>query len=269
MRPTPFFLPFFILLFYAGISSEAAAQSNSERADKDGKSLLWKVEREDREAPIYLFGTMHMIPKSDFKIGEGLRSAILNSDVLVMELSLEEANMLAALGKMLLEEGKTLEDLMSPQQFDSLSSFLLDTLHLPEMQYQMVLRMKPFLASQFFYKDMMGADPASFELTFKALADSAGLQIMGLESIEEQIAVIDSIPLDEQIRILMQGLRSSGTMEGELDEMISIYLSQDLDSLYNYMNRSSEDLMEFDDLLLERRNENWIKKIEKLEKAGY
>ena len=259
-------LPAFFLLFAATKGVVNAQDSPTNEYNPARKSLLWKAEPANGGKAIYIYGTMHLMPKEDFYLGPGLRKTFLGSDVLIMELELNEESMIRAMGKMWLPEGKTLEELMNKEAFDSLKSYLLDTLRMQEMQYKMVIRMKPFLATQLFYSDMMGESPASFEMVFKSMADSAGLQIAGLETIEEQIAVIDSIPLDEQIEMLMQGVRGENEFGDDFSTMISIYKSQDIDSLYRYMMSDAADLMEYEDVLLRTRNRNWAEKITELDK---
>ncbi len=259
-------LPALFILFSAteGVVHAQGSQTNEKYRAR--KSLLWKAEPANGGKAIYIYGTMHLMPREDFYLGSGLRKTLLGADVLVMELELNEESMIRAMGNMWLPDGKTLEELMDKEAFDSLKSYLIDTLRMQEMQYKMVIRMKPFLATQLFYSDMMGESPASFELVFKSMADSAGMEITGLETIEEQIAVIDSIPLDEQIEMLMQGVRGENEFGDDFSTMISIYKSQDLDSLYRYMMSEGTDLMEYEDVLLRTRNKNWAEKITELDK---
>lgn len=248
------------LFFFFAPAGVLQAQPGKTPAPEQ-KSLLWKAVPAEGDKEVYIFGTMHLMPKEDFHLGAGLRKAFFASDVLVMELELNEESMMRAMGKMWLPGGQTLEDLMNREAFDSLKSYLLDTLQMQDLQYKMAIRMKPFLATQLFYGDRMGDAPASFELVFKSMADSAGMDITGLETIEEQIAVIDSIPLDEQIEMLMEGVRGESEFGDDFGTMISIYKSQDLDSLYRYMMTESSGMMDYEELLLRKRNENWAEKI--------
>ena len=248
-----------LILFLTFAGTIQAQESNAPAEER--KSLLWKAVPDTGEMTIYIYGTMHLIPKDDFHLGAGLKKAFFASDVLVMELELNEESMMRAMGKMWLPGGQTLEDIMQMEAFDSLKSYLLDTLQMEDLQYKMAIRMKPFLATQLFYGDMMGDSPASFELTFKSMADSAGMDITGLETIEEQIAVIDSIPLDEQIDMLMQGVRGENEFGDEFETMIAIYKSQNLDSLYGFMMKDSSGMMDYENVLLRKRNENWVERI--------
>ncbi len=248
-------------LFFFFILEGALHAQPGKMPAHEQKSLLWKAVSAAGDKEIFIFGTMHLMPKEDFHLGAGLRKAFFASDVLVMELELNEESMMRAMGKMWLPGGQTLEDLMNREAFDSLKSYLLDTLQMEDLQYKMAIRMKPFLATQLFYGDRLGDAPASFELVFKSMADSAGMDITGLETIEEQIAVIDSIPLDEQIEMLMEGVRAESEFGDDFGTMISIYKSQDLDSLYRYMMTEGSGMMGYEELLLRKRNENWAERI--------
>jgi uncharacterized protein YbaP (TraB family) len=68
---------------------------------------------------------------------------------------------------------------------------------------------------------------------FQKIAKQKGMEVIGLETIKEQMDVFEKIPLKTQATMLYKEL-SSEKVEGEnqLDDMIELYARQELDSLY-------------------------------------
>lgn len=254
----------FMVAFLLLPSCSEAQNDQTNEAAGAASSLLWKIDDKTMEQPSYLYGTIHIIPKSDFEMGEALSKALRTSDVLVMELDLDMMGMMGAMQKMMLPGNATLEQYLTDSQYDSLQAFLKDTLEIPAMQLALVQKMKPFFVAQTFYTNMLGEEPMSFEITFKSIADSQNMEVIGLETIDEQVAMLDSIPIEDQVEMLMEGVRSYDEMKSEFREMVRIYRTQNLDSLYHYMNESSEELMEFESLLLANRNIKWAEKLDSL-----
>lgn len=236
------------------LPSYSIAQNNS--------SLLWKIEGNGMEKPSYLYGTIHIIPKADFHMSPALRKAITTSDVLVMELNLDMGSMMSAMKGMMIPEGKSLQDYLTESQYDSVETFLKDTLGASGLQLNMTKRMKPIFMVQTFYKDLLGEEPMSFELRFKKMADSLNMETLGLEKMEEQMAMLDSIPMETQVVMLMDGVRNYGKMKDEYHKMVEIYKSENLNRLQYFMQESGGDYMEFESLLLNNRNEKWVSKLD-------
>ena len=55
-------------------------------------SLLYKVEGDNIKTS-YVFGTMHMMPKKDFLLEEKVKNAFTTSDLVVMELDMDDPGM--------------------------------------------------------------------------------------------------------------------------------------------------------------------------------
>ena len=62
----------------------------SQGADVLPDALLWKIEHKDLPEPSYLFGTIHMIPKEDFFLPNGLEEAFEKSKRVVFEIDLDD-----------------------------------------------------------------------------------------------------------------------------------------------------------------------------------
>ena len=136
----------------------------------------------------------------------------------------------------------------------------------------MVERIKPMFLSALAAGDM--SNPAaqqevvSYEMELMKMAEEQDKEIMGLETAEYQMSMFDSIPYTAQAQMLLesiQGDSSEGT--DQLNQMIELYINQDIEGMQVMMNEDN-DIMEYQDLLLIARNKNWIPIMEKRMKTS-
>jgi uncharacterized protein YbaP (TraB family) len=99
-------------------------------------------------------------------------------------------------------------------------------------------------------------------LMSKAGADQK--EILGLESIGEQLGFLDRMSLDAQRLLLMQTLAESADIENIMDELVAAWRHGDIDYLEKSMLADMQEFSELYDALVVNRNQNWTQKIEAL-----
>ena len=229
------------------------------------KSLLWKIEGKDLKAPSYLFGTIHLIPRSKFLFNNSMNQALSNSENVVFEIDMNVMNdftqMFGILSKIRMPDGVTIKDLLSPEDY----KLFTDKFAEQGLPTAFLEGIKPMFLSAMGGDAGMGGDGdmVSYEVELSEKAKEQGKKIGGLETIDEQLAVIDSISLKDQAAMLVESLKSTDASSG-YDEMVKRYLEQDVEGLNTYINDSPEakdkDMM---NSLLSTRNKKWIPAMEK------
>jgi len=91
-----------------------------------------------------------------------------------------------------------------------------------------------------------------------------------LESMEEQLNFIHSIPYKEQAKMVLDYIEEGENMEAEFDELTKTYLSEDIDALHRLIEKQAKEY-DFMADLVDNRNKNWIPQIKKLatEKSSF
>lgn len=251
-----------LLLSLIADSCQTEKQNMPNKEAADGQSMLWRIDRADLKTPSWLFGSMHLMPKSKFVFNEQLRQLVLSVDSVVFEINLNDkkANFNAITGT-ILPNGQLLSDLYSPEQFDSLETFMLDTLGKSSVEWAYYQNLQPVFVSQTFYEVSFGDSTASYELTFQQLANEHNIPVAGLETADYQVSLLDSIPIEIQANMLLNEMRHYHRDLENLDHLVDLYVTQQIDSMDEDL-ESDDEWSEYTDMLLNQRNQNWIKPIE-------
>ena len=99
-----------------------------------------------------------------------------------------------------------------------------------------------------------------------AIAQKSNKEILGLEEAKEQLAVLETIPVDSVIKEVMEVIDRKPTADTEYDAMIAAYEQQDIPKLYKMITTSKE-LGDGMEAFLDTRNKKWIPRMtEKMNK---
>ena len=236
------------------------------KKQEDGNTLLWQVSGNGLKKPSYLFGTFHLLCKDDIHFSQQLQNSVKESDEIYMELDLDDpSTMLSGLLYMNMKDGKKLKDLYSPSDYKKVESYFNDTLHSPLMLLE---RMKPYFLVALLYPKMMNCKTSSgVEEELVKLAKEDKKEIQGLETMEFQASVFDSIPYDWQAKELLKNIDSFSEYKKEFDTMIIQYKNQELNAMEKALSKSEFGSdSKYEDLLLTNRNKNWVKQLKDIMK---
>ena len=283
----------FILLFallqlsiYAQV--EAPVLSKKERQNLknnlDTKALLWKIEGKKIKKPSYVYGTIHMIPKEDFFWPNNTQQCINECERLTLEIDMAglENDMSAQMSMMMnifMKDGVTLPKLLTAEEYKMVQDhFANGSLPLPQM---MLDKIKPMFLSMMVSEDfdlmgggLLGAGEtdeeakdsmggiSSYEVELMDIAKKNEMETSGLETVEYQMSVFDSIPYQAQANMLIEAIAaekdSTSNIESQMADMIQLYKDQDLHALQQLLKTESSGMEQFEEILLNQRNRNWI-----------
>lgn len=229
-------------------------------------SLLWEISGKNVKTPSYVFGTMHLIPKEKFLYPESLQEKVKSSDVLVMEIGGLSEKM-KAMKYMMLDSG-SVYDYFTPEQQDSLFKYTEEELGYDKEKMMKFNGMKPIVLIQLLTKEQFGEDPQSYEMSFEKIAKSNEIEVIGLETIEKQMSYLDKLKPKDQVNMVMETIRNGGGDKSQTDELVATYLSQDIEKLHNFIVNSDMNSSEFEEVMLNNRNTQWISPIKKIIKKN-
>ncbi|MEO6154026.1 MAG: TraB/GumN family protein [Croceibacterium sp.] len=217
---------------------------------------LWKVS--DADTTIYLFGTVHALPKDKPWFDNRIATAFRSADELVTEIDVSNvaATAQALAGQGALPKGQVLRTLMTPdnrQQYEAALVSLglpVETLDPYEPWFAaMTLSLLPLLKSG--YDAQSGVEVA--------LASEKGpSKHSGLETIDQQIALFDTMPQDQQLSFLDQTVEAIPKAGVSLDAMVAEWIKGDAGKLAELLNAELTDAA-LRERLLTQRNANWAR----------
>ena len=247
-----------IVLFFTTIISYA--QEDSE------KSVLWEVSGKNLKEKSYIFGTIHMIPKDDYFFLDIWTDKFETCEVLALEakmdLGLSEQIQLAMKAK--LPEGTTLKDYMTKEDYAKYRANLIDTLGVKEKKLNTYDQLKPFYIYSMVLMEVIDDKIIMYEKELTKKAKKNKMEIVGLETVEFQMSLVDSIPIEKQVEMFLMD-DEGGNIKDEYYKSVNLYKQQDIKALHELTNANqSEEFVELMDNFLFKRNDNWIPKIIKL-----
>ena len=220
-------------------------------------SLCWKISGNDLKKTSYLYGTFHTQDERVFEFKKGVKKAFNKADIYAMELNMDSIDRGAMMQAMLMDSNKTLKTLLPKDDYQLVNQFFIDSIGMSLFMFD---KMQPFMATQMVAtKDLNKDRESALDMYWFKEAKKKGKELVGLETMTEQINVFKSIPVEEQAEELVQAVKEYGKEETlNINDMVEVYQSGDLDKLMEVMDEYSEDSpvgsAEFNERFLYSRN---------------
>lgn len=237
----------------------------STRAQPPPRSaLLYKITGKSLKKPSYLFGTMHIVCDKDLAFAQKLTNYLVQTEQMMLEMDLDDPDAIkkvtdAAMPK----DGKSLKDQLTQEDYKKL-----DDLYKSHLGFSVELldKLSPTMVSTFLFtspKIIGCAKPARLDRDLAEVAKLRNNEVIGLESVDEQLALINSTPIADQIKALKQLTAEPDKFIQDFQNMYKVYLSQNSDSLYEIISKEMSAQSTSKDAFLDQRNQNWVPLIER------
>ena len=225
-------------------------------------SLLWEISGNGLKESSYLFGTIHMIGKNDFFVRDEVDSVFSKCNQVAFEIDLDDVAQLNSMQAWLnLPEDLTMDAIIPPDQYNKIKIFFADSMGLDIKDFN---TQKPFALYQQFLYGLEKSEQESYEIYFLMKCISSQKTVVGLEPISDEFRVMDNISYEEQIRWVIEGIDSINAYRSDFKELIHAYQEEDLYKLKLILQEDPVVMGEFEDALLDQRNQKWIAEILKL-----
>ncbi|MDA5192974.1 TraB/GumN family protein [Govanella unica] len=251
-----FFCAFVVL---AGIAPAAARQSSPTPA-------MWVIE--GGPGTVEILGSVHLLKPGTKWYDGAVKSALERSDDLVLETVLDAAaykkiqEITVARG--LYPEGQSLKANVPPAVYQH----TVEAAQKMGIQEPVIQRFRPWYASVVLASgavQSMGFDSKSgVEQTLTEEAKLRGLKVSGLETAEEQIMVLAGTDPSVQLSMLEDTMRQNDDVKQTLDKLTGAWTHGDLKTLERLLVDEVKTNQALYDLVIVKRNDNWVPKIRAL-----
>lgn len=209
-----------------GLTGPLCGPAHGEASAEFSRGLLWRIERSDG-VPSHVFGTIHFPDPRVTRVPEVVRDTLERSRSFTMEISLDDTARRVFADAMFLEGGRRLDALLEPAAFKQAVGRMNAAGISPEVTSQL----KPWaVLINLVVPEQRGGIILDNELLHQAMLQRK--PVYQLESVEEQVAVFDDIPMETQVALLQDTLRRFDLMAGLIGKTIEAYLAADLGAIW-------------------------------------
>ena len=219
----------FLLVAASGFAAAGDAPA------KFSKGLLWKIEKANTQ-PSYVFGTIHLDDARVTDLPAPVKETFARSKSFTMEMIIDEASTQNFVTSMLLDDGSDLKVLLGEPLYSKTS----EAMHEHGMSSEITARFKPWALMLTLILPKERQDVIMDEVLYQQ-ALQQHKSVHQLESIEEQIAVFDGLPMEAQVGLLKQTVDHRDLIPGLVEKSIQAYLKRDIGAMWEINNSMMED----------------------------
>ncbi len=191
--------------------------------------LLWRVERNGTPDSC-VFGTIHAADSRVAQPSAKVLAALARARTFIMEVAVDAMVDPGVFDQEQLADDQRLEFLIGPDAYAQTRLILVKR----GMSERVIARMKPWAAMLAVASSGPRDASLALDMSLLAAARRARLRIQALESVEEQIAAFDTVPLVSQIALLKHALAHRAALDAENETMTQAWLAGDLAKLVHF-----------------------------------
>jgi len=222
-------------------------------------SVFWEITGNDLSKPSYLFGTIHFLEKKDLKLSKQMKDKLKSCELFSTETLFNHHTRHELHKGSHLPNHKTLEDYMTPADYQKLEDLFLKRLNVKHLKFNLTYRhLKPVILSITMTRLGLDQDVAYFETELIDIAKDNDMHLLGLETIEREIEAMDTYPLDDQVAALVHNIDNYDVLLADFKQLVGYWKNGDLDKVFEITMEPSEDNEVFHRNFFDKRNEEWI-----------
>jgi uncharacterized protein YbaP (TraB family) len=208
--------------------AQAAATENAE-------ALLWRIERPGRAAS-YLFGTVHLTDERVTKLSPAVEQAISGSKTIALEVSdISEKATAAVIAQsaplVMFTDGRRLDGLLSGSEYETVKKVISRS----GMPSDLAALFKPWIVTMIMSvsdceRTSVQKGERVLDMKLAELGKSRGMQVVGLETIPEQLEALASVPEKQQLDMLRASLKFADRTNDLMETLVQLYLTRKINA---------------------------------------
>ena len=242
----------------------ALAFSSTNTLASDATTSVWKVS--NGEDVVYIGGTIHILPISEFPLPDAFSTTYEKSDTIVLEAELPAPTDLAAQRKIMAavayEDGQSLKDELSEETYGALNTYLgafgATADQVASFKPGMVVSMLVAMEAQ---RNQLAGE--GVDAYFNQLAKRDGKTRDYLETLDFQIQMMANMGEGEEDRFISETLTTLPELKELLTQTIKAWRNGDTEEINEYVVEKfkRESPVSFNEVFTQR-NANWVPHIE-------
>lgn len=234
------------------------------------KSTLWKITSE--RGTLYIQGSAHILKPENYPLAPEIEQAYSEAAALVLEVDMGEMlrpeTQQLILSKALLTQPDTLQTTLSPEVYKEFSEAA-DAAGLPP---EALNPFKPWFAMMTLTITKMQRlglnENLGLDRHFYNKAQTDGKKVIGLESLDYQISLFDSLSSENPDDFIHRALAELTDFETDLNSLLTAWETGDFNTLDTLINKSFEGYPQLREKFITARNRAWVKQLAAMLKSG-
>ena len=209
---------------YRKIMAEAEASENS-------GALLWKIERNGRP-PSYLYGTVHLTDERVTKLSPAVEQALGEAKTIALEVSdISEKATSTVIAQsaplVMFTDGRRLDRLLTDAEYEAVKK-IISRSGLPS---DLAALFKPWIVTMILSvsdceRTSVQQGARVLDMKIAEIGKARGLQVVGLETIPEQLQALASVPEAQQLDMLRASLKFADRTNDLMETLVQLYLER-------------------------------------------
>ena len=244
----------------------ALALPSAAYADEGDRLPVWQIDGEQNR--VYLLGSIHLLREQDYPLPAAFDSVYADADTLIMELDMDDMDPVESqtlaneMG--LIQDGRTLRDLLGDDTYAEAESLA----EASQVPLSLLAGAEPWFAAmnvEVMLLMRMGFNPNyGVETYFADRAANDGKEILGLETMRQQLGFLDGLSAEAQRDMFMQALSEGADLREIMDATITAWRTGDVAFMENELLGDMEQYAELNQIIVVDRNIDWTHQIEAL-----
>jgi uncharacterized protein YbaP (TraB family) len=235
---------------------------------QEARTLLYRVEGASG-ATVYMLGSIHLLSADAYPLPQPVQNAYADAERVVFETSLD--SLMARQQEMALrgmyQGGKTLRSELPAEVYAQVEAAA-PALAPLGLTMPVLDRMEPWLVALMFQAvewQKAGLTPEhGVDVHFSGRARQDGKPVGGLEPVELQLGLFDSMPAEAQVAFLRQSLEEAPQTAEQMRQIVAAWRAGDAARIDAIMNESLDESPALYARMLTDRNAAWVPQIEQL-----
>lgn len=246
----------YIFIFFLSISLSANAQKKN-----PNNTLLWEITGKALTKPSYLFGTYHLADKGFVDTMKVVNQKLASADVIVGEMIIDQTLALKLMPFMLMKNN-TLDQLFSEKEYQLVDDYLkkLGKYNIKMFNTFSPMALQTLILQLISPKTFTATNPA-IDQYFQDYGKENKKELIGLETVEEQGAVLFGNSLERQKEMLVKYVKQEKKNKKAAEKLYSDYINQNLTATEKTFAKLDDFTPEEADRLLKNRNDKWLEQL--------
>lgn len=252
---------------------QVSNKSNSQKTDfkeelnKDGNSLLWRVEGNGIENPCYIFGSLQVITAGKFNTIEKLEPFLDKCNSVVLETA-DEPKKGNVIDKLTFKND-SIANYLNQEDITEIADFFDKKMGINKDGFNAFFsKSKPYLVYSTIALANYKKTPQIQLMEFQKYASENNKKLTGLSSLSNTIALFDSIPNDTLYSWCLNSIRNYDYSKELILQLENIYTKQELSKILPLLEKASPEFLQYYDLFVGKRLNKWMPTIEQEIKKG-